>query len=262
MRIRVTAAAVATVGGVLALTAFAGPAEAATATTANTAPVISKVVVNGGKPVVLGTTGAKKLSVSVTASDDSGIQDAAGLLYDGATPDAANDVTYVMNEKKATCKASGTTAAVCTFTITADPGELWNTDARTWHVGAAALGKDKGVTEKDTFSTIAFQRASKLTTDAAPEPVKKGGTLTVTGRLSRANWDTGTYAGYTTQPVRLQFRKAGSSAYTTVTTLKTSSTGTLKTTVKASVDGYWHYSFVGTSTTPAVSAAGDYVDVR
>ncbi len=45
-------------------------------------------------------------------------------------------------------------------------------------------------------------------------------------------------------------------------TVKTSSTGTLKTTVKASADGHWRYSFAGTSTTPAVSAAGDFVDVK
>ncbi|MFF3535203.1 calcium-binding protein, partial [Streptomyces sp. NPDC002466] len=32
--------------------------------------------------------------------------------------------------------------------------------------------------------------------------------------------------------------------------------------VKASVDGYWRYSFAGTSTTPTVTTAGDFVDVR
>ena len=62
--------------------------------------------------------------------------------------------------------------------------------------------------------------------------------------------------------MKLQFRKAGSSTYTTVKTIKTNSTGNLSTTVKASVDGYFRYSFAGTSTTPAVNAAGDYVDVR
>ncbi|MEE1768313.1 calcium-binding protein, partial [Streptomyces sp. JV185] len=45
-------------------------------------------------------------------------------------------------------------------------------------------------------------------------------------------------------------------------TIKSSSVGNLKTTVKASVDGYWRYSFAGTSTTPAVTTAGDFVDVK
>jgi hypothetical protein len=68
--------------------------------------------------------------------------------------------------------------------------------------------------------------------------------------------------GYTRQAVKFQFRKKTSSTYTTLKTIKSSSTGTLKTTSRAKVDGYWRYSFAGTSTTPAVSAAGDYVDVR
>ncbi|KQX83279.1 hypothetical protein ASD48_08820 [Streptomyces sp. Root1310] len=60
----------------------------------------------------------------------------------------------------------------------------------------------------------------------------------------------------------LQFKKKGSTTYTTVKTVKTSSTGALKTTVKAAADGYYRYSFAGTTTTPAVSAAGDFVDVK
>jgi hypothetical protein len=42
----------------------------------------------------------------------------------------------------------------------------------------------------------------------------------------------------------------------------TSSTGTLKTTAKALTDGYWRYTFAGTSTTASAIASGDYVDVR
>jgi hypothetical protein len=46
-----------------------------------------------------------------------------------------------------------------------------------------------------------------------------------------------TYTGYGSQYVKLQFRKAGSTAYTTVKTVKASTTGALNTTVTASVDG-------------------------
>lgn len=62
--------------------------------------------------------------------------------------------------------------------------------------------------------------------------------------------------------MKLQFRKKGSTAYTTVKTVTTSSTGALRTTVKATADGYFRYTFAGTPTTPAVSAAGDFIDVR
>jgi hypothetical protein len=62
--------------------------------------------------------------------------------------------------------------------------------------------------------------------------------------------------------VKLQFRKKTSSTYTTIKTIKTDSTGNLKTTTTATVDGYFRYSFAGTATTPAVNATGDYVDVQ
>ena len=119
-----------------------------------------------------------------------------------------------------------------------------------------------GYAEQDNLATTRLQRLSKLTVNAAPEPVKKGKTVTVTGKLSRANWDDGKYHGYAGQSVKLQFRKKGSTTYTTLKTVKASSTGALKTTTTASVDGYYRYSFAGTSTTPAVSATGDFVDVK
>jgi hypothetical protein len=62
--------------------------------------------------------------------------------------------------------------------------------------------------------------------------------------------------------VKLQFRKKDSSTYTTLKTIKTDSAGNLKTTTTATVDGYFRYSFAGTSTTSTVSATGDYVDVQ
>lgn len=169
---------------------------------------------------------------------------------------------FSQNEEAATCKAANATTSTCTLTVTVDPGWLINSDATSWKVGAAVLSKDGQVVQNDAFARTNLQRLSKVTVNAAPEPVKKGGTITVTGKLSRANWETGTYKGYAGQAVKLQFRKKTSSTYTTVKTIKSSSTGELKTTVKASVDGYWRYSFAGTSTTPTVTAAGDFVDVK
>ena len=92
--------------------------------------------------------------------------------------------------------------------------------------------------------------------------MKKGKTVTVSGKLARADWEDGKYHGYANQPVKLQFRKSGSSTYTTLKTVKTNSTGNLKTTTTATVDGYFRYAFAGTTTTPATTATGDYVDVK
>ncbi|MEJ8667651.1 hypothetical protein WKI71_00980 [Streptomyces sp. MS1.AVA.1] len=44
--------------------------------------------------------------------------------------------------------------------------------------------------------------------------------------------------------------------------MRSSSTGTLRATVKAVEDGYWRWNFTGTTTTGPAKATGDYVDVR
>ncbi|MGP3735143.1 hypothetical protein ACTWJ9_18395 [Streptomyces sp. GDS52] len=175
------------------------------------------------------------------------------------------------------CKATSATKATCSGTIDIRPkdGELLNADAGTWKAGAWAIafnGEDLdsddldmaevGYAEKGGLGTTKVQRYSKLTVNASPEPVKKGKTLTVTGKLTRANWETNKYAGYTKQPVKLQFKKKGTSTYTTLKTITTDAKGNLKTTVKASVDGYYRYSFAGNTPTPAVNSAGDFIDVK
>ncbi|MFJ9708379.1 hypothetical protein [Streptomyces sp. NPDC101234] len=239
----------------------------------------SSVKINKGKPIAAGIGG--HVSVPVTFS----VKHAADVnihaddfilavdLYRGSYDDPTG---ILLGNDLPTCTDTSTTTADCKGTIDIYPGEeLSNADATTWTVegGALALnGQDPtdpnidlskiGFVDYPSLTTVKLQRVSRLTVNATPEPVKKGRTITVTGKLTRANWDTSTYSGYANQSVKLQFRKKGSSTYTTLKTVKTSSTGTLKTTTKATVDGYYRYSFAGTSTTPAVSATGDYVDVK
>ncbi|MFC7263627.1 DUF5707 domain-containing protein [Streptomyces lutosisoli] len=285
MRIRATAAA-ATLTGALALTALALPtAQAAdapslnkpaaasvfgthaksalAATTAADEPTVSNVTVNAGKDIVLGTTTAKTINVSLTATHASGIEDAYIDLWHGSNLDNV-DGYLGPNEDAATCTATSATTSTCKLTITVDPQlDLYkNALAGSWHVTAAVLATDGSIYSNDYKDTHRVQRLSKLTVNASPEPVKKGNTITVTGKLSRANWEDYAYHGYTGQSVQLQFRKAGTSTYTTVKTVTSDSTGNLKTTTTASVDGYFRYSFAGTTTTPAVKATGDYVDVQ
>ncbi len=70
------------------------------------------------------------------------------------------------------------------------------------------------------------------------------------------------YTGYGGKSAKLQFRKAGTSTYTTVKIVKADSAGALKITVTAATDGYWRWTFGETSTRGGATAAGDYVDVR
>ncbi|EWS93543.1 hypothetical protein SSIG_04139 [Streptomyces filamentosus NRRL 11379] len=243
------------------------PAAKARAARAAEVPVIKKVVVNGGKDIVVGTKSKQKFTIAITASSPSGIADAFAYLWHGHIDEI--DGFLGPTQKFGNCKVSADpTTSTCTVSVTVDPqsDDLYTSSlAGTWKVAAGALadtGSENDFIWNETQAKTRVQRFSKLTVNASPEPVKKGKTLTVTGKLTRANWDTNTYKGYTNQPVKLQFKKKGAKSYTTVKTIKTSSTGTLKTTVKASADGYWRYSFAGTSTTPAVSAAGDFVDVK
>ncbi|MFE0673131.1 calcium-binding protein [Streptomyces sp. NPDC058867] len=224
---------------------------------------IDKVVVNGGKPVVVGTTHPVSFKVSVTASDDSGIKKTSYIHAQGPRPNYAQ---IWFDDGDITCVEVSDTTSTCSGTLTFDPqaatGFVDNTAAATWNVATLVSAEDYDFIHRDAATTFKVQRYSKLTVNASPEPVKKGKTVTVTGKLSRANWEDNLYHGYANQSVRLQFRKKGSSTYSTVKTVSTSSTGALRATVSASVDGYFRYSFAGSATTPAVSAAGDFVDVR
>lgn len=84
----------------------------------------------------------------------------------------------------------------------------------------------------------------------------------MTGTLTRANWDTNAYAGYSGQAVALQYKKSGSSTYTTVKKVTTDSSGKLRTTVTANSAGTWRWTFAGTSTTSTATAYGDGVALK
>ncbi|MEV5314083.1 hypothetical protein [Streptomyces sp. NPDC052610] len=233
------------------------------------------------KAIKVGTTNQVSTTVTYTLTHGADVDIKADdfvtgpYLYRGSF-DAPSAVP-LMGNNPAKCTATSATAATCTGKVDIYPAQddLLNSDAGTWKGAALAIaynGQDPdgfdfditkvGYADQGSLGTTLVQRNSQLTVNASPEPVKKGATLTVTGKLSRANWETHKYAGYTNQSVKLQFRKKDSSTYTDVKTITTDSTGNLKTTVKASVDGYYRYSFAGTTTTPAVNAAGDFVDVQ
>ncbi|MDQ0909721.1 hypothetical protein QFZ22_005706 [Streptomyces canus] len=267
MRIR---ALVLVASGAVALSALAVPA--AQAATAGPAVTFSSLKVNSGKNIVVGSTTMVTVSATYTVNKPANLSASSfqtgPVLYRGATLGLNSD-DLLGGDTPGTCTASSSTVLKCTAKIQFRPkgsdedGDLISSEAGTWKLGALAANTDDGgMTWQGSLGTTHLQRRSTLTVNASPEPVKKGKTITVTGKLSRANWDTNTYAGYSTQPVKLQFRKKGASTYTTLKTINTSSTGALKTTTTATVDGYYRYSFAGTTTTPAVSAAGDYVDVQ
>lgn len=255
-----------------------------TATTAaDAAPYALNVTFSNlkvGSAIKVGTTNHVAVPVTYTLTHGSDVDITASDFYSGPelykgsydSPDS-----LLLGDNPATCTATSSTTASCKGDIDIYPadGDLLNSDAGTWSAGALAVaynGQDPesstfdvtkvGYAEQGGLGTTKVQRYSKLTVNATPEPVYKGKTLTATGKLTRANWETNTYKGFTNQPVKLQFRKAGTSTYTTIKTVYSDSYGNLKATTTANYDGYWRFSFAGTTTTPAVSATGDYVDVK
>jgi hypothetical protein len=257
-------------------------AATATATAADLTALdvsFSGMKVNNGKALVIGT---KKVSVPVTYT----LKHAAGVdvtseeflngpfLYLRSLPTSIEqDFTdpLLFGDEPATCKDTSSTTASCKAVIDIRPamGDLPNSGAVTWKAGGLALQGDSDTGEltgekwQGRLGTATLRRHAKLTgTNAAPEPVRKGRTITVTSKLTRVNWETGKYAGYGAQSVKLQFKKKGTSAYKDVKTVKSGSTGALKTTVKAGADGSYRFLFAGTTSTAPVTAGGDAVDVK
>ncbi|MFJ9146711.1 hypothetical protein ACIRP7_01250 [Streptomyces sp. NPDC102270] len=268
--------------GALALTGLVAPVASA-----GTSPdlVFSAVTVNNGKAVTVGTTAAVKVPVTYTLTRPSDLTIdykttfAGVLLYRGTLSRMSNEVEP---EDLPTCTTTATTDTTvtesCKETLVIAPEDtLYSaSDATTWK--AAGLystmeqdndGSDGHIHLGYDFdawgplgSGVQVKRAARLTADAAPEPVKKGGTITVTGKLTRADWEAGRYTGYTSQKATLQFRAKGTNSYTTVKTVTSGTGGALKTTTKATKDGYYRYVFAGTATTGSAKAPGDFIDVR
>ncbi|MFJ4851221.1 hypothetical protein [Streptomyces sp. NPDC088733] len=261
----------AVLAGAVALAAFTAPAAQAAAT----GVTVSKAVVNGGKPIVVGTSQVVTPSTSYHFTLPAGYSTAHPeryavvlFLYHGTTADKGAKAGGIYSNFE-DCLEDGTRAWNCKGELYIEPRYRLDSDndATTWKIGASIrLFKSNGTLAAQEYRTVAgsvqVKRQAKATVNAAPEPVKKGGTITVTGSLVRADWVKHSTTGYVAQPVRLQFLKKGATAYTTVKTVKTGTKGALKTTVKASVDGSWRWYFGGTPTTGATASAADYVDVR
>ncbi|MFJ8086275.1 calcium-binding protein [Streptomyces sp. NPDC096205] len=213
--------------------------------------------VNGGRPLVIGTPAEASFSATVTASDPAGIDYIDAFLYRGPSTAPTGALAAAT---KPPCTAVSASTTRCSFEFFMGENWLHNGDAGTWRLYADATALD-GDHHRKAAASLSVLRASKVTANAAPEPVTKGKPITITGTLSRVSWNDAKYYHYAGQPVRLQFRTP-TGHYTTVKTVTTSSTGYLKTTVTATRDGYWRYSFPGNTTTGAANAPGDYVDVR
>ncbi|MFE2070137.1 hypothetical protein ACFXDH_48565 [Streptomyces sp. NPDC059467] len=227
----------------------------------------SKVVINGGKDIVLGTTTKKSVTVTYTATSSSGVAVTEAFLWQGTDSSSPDTITGSLGtDDDPVCTESTTQTGVyaCTavFHINAASDLKNNGVAGTWKLILGGWDLYANASFDDDVTTTRIKKASQLTADATPEPVKKGRTITVRGSLKRADWNTGKNVGYAGQGVLLQYRKKGSSTYTTLKKVTSGTGGALKATTTATADGYYRFSFATNTTTAASTAAGDYVDVR
>ncbi|MFF4490587.1 hypothetical protein ACFY0F_29650 [Streptomyces sp. NPDC001544] len=227
----------------------------------------SKAVINGGKDIVLGTATRKSVTVTYTATSSSGVALTEAFLWQGTDSSNTDTITGSLGtDDDPTCTESTTRTGVyackAVFHINAASDLKNNGVAGTWKLFLGGYDLYANASYNDDVATTRIKKASQVTVDATPEPVKKGKTVTVTGSLKRADWNNGTYAGYAGQEVLLQYRKKGSNTYTTLKKVTSSTGGALKTTTTATADGYYRLSFVANTTTAASTAAGDYVDVK
>ncbi|MGX2996695.1 hypothetical protein JNUCC64_20875 [Streptomyces sp. JNUCC 64] len=271
---RRTVAAV-TVIGALGLSLLNAP----TAQAADTGITVSDIVVNKGRPIVVGTSKVVQPSVSFKidlppgyGTDDASRYSTDPFLYHSDIRRAAETGDNYIGAASYTCYELGPQRARCEGRLHIDPHPSQehvdsNGDARTWKTAfLLQLWKANGnlkAEELETKSVTArLQRAAKVTANASPEPVARGRAITVTGKLTRADWNTKKYGPYADRKVSLQFRANGTDTFKTVKKATTSRTGALRTTVTASVDGSYRWVYYGNSTTGVATSAADHVDVR
>ena len=95
------------------------------------------------------------------------------------------------------------------------------------------------------------------------EPVTRGATIRMTGRLLRLDPAVG-YVGYRGKAIRVLFRAVGSTTWQNRGTVTTNSAGyfTNSRTFRAWRDGVWKAQFLGTVNYLPETSPGDYVDTR
>lgn len=232
----------------------------------------SNVVLNNGKPIVVGTSAVVEAPFTYTLKSKVALDSWWVNAYRGTY--GKNEYTLAIYTTRWGCaksSAGGYTFHDCDETMSIDPDDmpggngnrLVNGDAAVWKTFGTAIKKNGGYDTDLLSATVRLQRASRIQSmNASPEPVAKGKKITVTGTVQRANWSAHRYDNYGGRSVKLQFKPAGSSTYTTVKSVTASSTGHLKTTVTASQDGTWRWQYSGNTTTGASNSSGDFVDVK
>ncbi|MFJ4850449.1 hypothetical protein [Streptomyces sp. NPDC088733] len=204
----------------------------------------SSVVVNSGNAVAVDSSGTVSVPASMFVSDWDGLASAGGTLYQGvSTADNDRSVQFTGCEWPS---SAARVSATCSMKGTLDG--LKHSQAGTWNMSADAYGglflQHRYI---DTAATFGVLRASKLVAGVGARPVK-GRPVTLSGHLTRADWETHVDADYAGKQVLVQFCASTCSAGATLTT---DGNGRFRTTVSSAVVGLWRVSSAATADTAA-----------
>jgi hypothetical protein len=142
------------------------------------------------------------------------------------------------------------------------PRSLDNTDAGSYDVDANVHNGDNVSTMATFTDSFLLQRRTAISLfDATPDRVTAGQPIAISALLRSADWDRNTYVPLRYASVYVQFRPVGS-YWRRVKTVKSSSTGWVKTTVTAKVDGSYRLYYLGDLRFSGKISPADYVDVR
>jgi hypothetical protein len=137
-------------------------------------------------------------------------------------------------------------------------------EAGGWKVETTIYDGNTGDDYAGPSASFSVKRHTKLSANAAPEPVKKGGTISVGGRLTRLTQYgyPSDYVAYSGQRVYVYFKRKGTTKWVSKGYVTTDKYGKYVKKFKAAYDGYWRTGFAGTSMHAPVLSSGDFVDVR
>ncbi|MEW1546037.1 hypothetical protein [Streptomyces tsukubensis] len=261
MRIRTSTSASALAAALL-LTALAAPSAGAVPDLVPTGaggghpPGYSNPALNNGKPVVIGL-GVARFPTAFDIDDRNGGVHNTAMIWHGWGYDDRENVFYAEGVENCAGQMR------CKGTFHVNHKYVKNSQAGIWHLTLAGSIPDGPGTLLKSTLRFSVLRKTALTVNAAPEPVRKGGTVGVSGRLTAADWERGRYTGLQSRKkVQLEFRAAGSGTYRTVGRAYPDRYGKVAFKAKAAADGYWRLRYPGDTTTAPVLTYGDFVDVR
>lgn len=172
----------------LALTS-AAPAGAAPRTTACSSSKITAITTSS-TAVSVGTKKTKSVDLWVTVQDACPSTDVQVTF---SSPGKTRTFTADKVDRLRGSGLNGRSADVTYYTVGIDlePKRLEPTDAGTWRTSAELRTEEGTTTTKGPDFTV--RHATRTTFDASPEPLRKGKSLNLLGRLSQADWTTQKY---------------------------------------------------------------------